>query len=166
MVTKFKCDIGLKDISQLEKIEENDLIKILYYILDLLFDIKNDDDLEDSEKSENDDSQSEGEIEQNENDLNSSNEKIEVNNFNDNERTNSLKDKLEKLAEDYYIKNKDSSFNDILINKILNKRKNEDFNNNFIKDLNYLLCKNNEKKIDNIRKKKILQINLIILFYI
>lgn len=108
IINKYKNDIGFKIISQLEKDEEEDLKRILFSMLDILFDIKCENDLEDIEDIEyidsNDNNSDNENVEVNSSEDNKEEEDFQIYNLDDEQKINSIKEKLEKLSLYYYSK--------------------------------------------------------------
>ena len=127
---------------------------LIFKLFDLLFNIKNENYLEEniSDKDSDDSGDENNEI--------SKKPDINILNFKDNETVKLYKDKLISLADQYYIKNhNDNDFNDLEIHLISGKRKSLAFKNIYIEKINKILNQNKENKIDdsnkfNIKKKK------------
>jgi hypothetical protein len=144
LIEKYKSPLGYKIIAQMEVEEEIELKSFLFKMFDILFEIKEDEDLEGDE----DDKEDIIEYEHLEDDNDSLNGEYN----NDCFEINNIKIKLNDMARDYYKKNYNSIYNDINLDKVPNKRKNEDFINIYLKKVEAIL--NIDKKTLAKEKKK------------
>ena len=157
LVKKYKTEIDLKIILQIENNEISTLKELLYKLLDMIFDIKNEEYLEEEENKDSlNDSE---ELSDHDNNSNISNNDEEednlpnVPNMNDDFIINKMKEKLEIMTDEYYVKNKkDNLFKDKI--NLSKKRKNESFENKFIKEINEILYEDKSNKNDKKNKRK------------
>ena len=151
-------NLGYKIISQLEDSDEIDMKNLIFKLFDLLFNLKNENYLEDelenlSDYDSDDDSGEE---------YNEISKKPDINifNFKDNEAVKIYKDKSFSLEDEYYTTNhNDNDFNDLEIHLISGKRKSLDFRNIYFEKINNILNQNKENIKDdsnkfNIKKEK------------
>jgi len=157
LVKKYKTEIDLKIILQIENIEISTLKELLYKLLDMIFDIKNDDYLEEEENKDSlNDSEELSDYDNNSNISNNDEEEDNlpnVSNMNDDFIIDKMEEKLEIMTDEYYIKNKkDNLFKDKI--NLSKKRKYESFENKFIKEINDIPYEDINNKNDKKNKRK------------
>ena len=130
-------------------------------MLDLIFDIKSEEELDELEKgideiefNDSDEINDDFSISDNEEDKDNE-DKLNLYNFQDDETVNKIKDKLNTLTDEYYKKNNKGSVYDDELN-IAKKRKNVSFPNNFVKEIDSILNDKDEdldiKKVKHYKK--------------
>ena len=157
LVKKYKTEIDLKIILQIENNEISTLKELLYKLLDMIFDIKTEDYLEEEENKDSlNDSEELSDYDNNSNISNTDEEEDNlpnVSNMNDDFIIDKMKEKLEIMTDEYYVKNKkDNLFKDKI--NLSKKRKNESFENKFIKEINDILYEDRSNKNDKKNKRK------------
>ena len=157
LVKKYKTEIDLKIILQIENNEISTLKELLYKLLDMIFDIKTEDYLEEEENKDSlNDSEELSDYDNNSNISNNIEEEDNlpnVLNMNDDFIIDKMKEKLEIMTDEYYVKNKkDNLFKDKI--NLSKKRKNESFENKFIKEINDILYEDRSNKNDKKSKRK------------
>lgn len=157
LVKKYKTEIDLKIILQIENIEISTLKELLYKLLDMIFDIKNEDYLEEEENKDSlNDSEELSDYDNNSNISNNDEEEDNlpnVSNMNDDFIIDKMKEKLEIMTDEYYVKNKkDNLFKDKI--NLSKKRKYESFENKFIKEINDIPYEDINNKNDKKNKRK------------